>query len=64
MKIARNTFAVFWSRKGWRMQFHADIAKAIHGTTPQAAAQAFRDMFPKDTVMSVRDTSGRFLAFK
>ncbi|ARB14223.1 hypothetical protein Ccr29_gp342 [Caulobacter phage Ccr29] len=32
--------------------------------TPKAAADAFRVMFPRDVVRSVRDASGRFLAFK
>lgn len=52
--------AIFWTRPGWRMQFHADM-------TAQPAAQAvaaFKALFPGDVVCSVRDTSGRFLAFK
>jgi hypothetical protein len=64
MNVARNTFAVFWSIPGRpRQQFHADLAKPLY-PTPRAAVEGFRDMFPRDVVHSVRDGSGRFLAFK
>lgn len=66
MKIIKDMYAVFWSHgkpfrtKGRKIQFHADVG----GKSPQEAVQTFRDMFPTDTVHSVRDASGRFLAFK
>lgn len=62
MKVARDSFAVFWSRPGWRVQFHADMKTALYPTA-KAAAAAFRAMFPKDHVRSVRDASGRFQRF-
>ncbi|AFU87873.1 hypothetical protein CcrColossus_gp003 [Caulobacter phage CcrColossus] len=63
MKIPRDTFAVFWSLPGDVMQFHGDMKRALYPTA-RAAAEAFRAMFPRNVVKSVRDASGRFLAFK
>ena len=60
MKIHRDTFAVFWSRKGWKQAFHADVPAT---GTAKDAADTFRQLFPNDVIRSVRDTSGRFLAF-
>jgi hypothetical protein len=48
-------FAVFWGN-----QFHADV----HAATAQEAADLFRSLFPGDTILSVRSSSGRFEAFK
>lgn len=63
MRVARESFAVFWTRPGWRVQFHADMKRALYPTA-KAAADAFAAMFPADQVKSVRDGSGRFLTFK
>lgn len=61
MKIIPGMYAIFWqfpnSRGG---QFMADI----YGDSPQHAVARFRDAFPSDRVCSVRDETGRFLAFK
>lgn len=64
MKIVHNTHAVFWTRAGWKQQFHADLGKLNSTETPQEAVQRFRDMFPTDVVRSVRNAQGRFLRFK
>lgn len=59
MRILHGSFAVFWSRPGWGRAFHADI----HARSPKEAVAAFRQMFPDDTVRSVRGKDGRFAAF-
>lgn len=62
MKIVQNFYALFWSHGGKHpQQFHADVPANV---PPQEAVRAFRAAFPRDTVHSVRDASGRFLAFK
>ncbi|AFU87523.1 hypothetical protein CcrKarma_gp339 [Caulobacter virus Karma] len=63
MKVARDSFAVFWTLPQGGVQFHADIKRALYPTA-RDAARAFSAMFPRDRVRSVRDASGRFLAFK
>lgn len=61
MKIMQNTYALFWTRKGWKKQFHADVPADVPAPV---AVSRFRDMFPDDVVCSVRDASGRFVAFQ
>lgn len=59
-----NMLAVFWTRKGWKKQFQADVPGVA---TPQGVKDAvayFREMFPDNIVCSVRDHKGRFLKFK
>jgi len=60
MKILKDTYAVFWTRKGWKQAFHADICAA----TPNEAYSQFAGMFPSDIVRSIRDKSGKFCKFK
>lgn len=61
MRIMQNTYALFWTRQGWKHQFHADVPNDV--AAPEAVKR-FKDMFPDDVVLSVRDAKGRFLAFK
>lgn len=62
MRIDQGTWAVFWSRPGQKWGFHGDVPRALHATAKDAA-DAFRAMFPRDVVRSVRDASGRFQRF-
>lgn len=63
MKLLKgNMLAVFWTRKGWKKQFQADVPGAP--SDPKSAVAYFREMFPDDIVCSVRDHKGRFLKFK
>jgi hypothetical protein len=55
--------AVFWHGPNDTQQFHADMTQEPGESVP-AMVERFRDMFPCDTVTSVRDTSGRFIPFK
>lgn len=64
MHLLNNTFAIFWTRKGWKRQFHADWGKETPSQSAKEVVQTFRKLFPDDIVMSVRDNSGRFVAFK
>ena len=59
MKILAGTFAVFWSFKGDKTQFHADV----RAESPAKAAETFRDMFPEDVIHSIRCHRGRFCTF-
>lgn len=63
MKIMHNTFAVFWTRPGYKVQFHADVGRGVINTPAECAAW-FKTTFPGDIVKSIRDSSGRFLPFK
>lgn len=60
MKIIANSFAVFWTRPGWKQQFMADVGGF---TDPVAAVAWFKTAYPEDVVCSIRDRSGRFLPF-
>lgn len=64
MRILHNTFAVFWTRPGYKTQFHADVGRGDDIKTPAECAAWFKRLFPGDIVLSVRDSSGRFLPFK
>lgn len=61
MKIMKGFYAVFWTRKGWKQQFHADVPA---NKPARAAVADYRAMFPDDVVCSVRDASGKFVPFK
>lgn len=63
MKILQNTFAVFWTRKEWRQQFHADLAR-LNNETARHAVQRYRAIFPQDIVCSVRASNGKFVSFR
>lgn len=64
MRIERNTFAVFWTRPGLGRAFHADGYRYDPADTPETVANRFREMFPDSVIRSMRDGSGRFVAFK
>lgn len=70
MKLLRETIgnpvkplAIFWSPKGCRQQFHADVWIAPGEAMADVLAR-YRRMFPGDTIRSVRNATGRFQAFK
>lgn len=60
MRITPGTFAVFWSRPGWRQAFHADVGAG----SPGEAVATFRALYPTDVVRSVRGADGRFASFR
>jgi hypothetical protein len=62
MRVLPNTIAVFWSSKGTKQQCHADFVP-LPGETLVDAVARYRELFPDDTVNSVRDQSGRFQRF-
>lgn len=64
MVIMKNSFAVFWRSRSHSRQFHADGWKWSPAESPVAVAGRFRDAFPHDIICSLRDGSGRFVAFK
>lgn len=52
-------FIVFWTRKGWKRAFQADI----HARNPRNARESFRKLFPGDLIIGVkRHPGGPFLA--
>jgi hypothetical protein len=64
MKIIDNTFAVFWRSADHRQQFHADAAKLFPDEPVRYVAARYRQIFPSDVICSIRDKSGRFVAFR
>lgn len=63
MPILKNSVAVFWSKPGWKNQFHGDFFPHPHETMRETVAR-YRAMFPADIIRSIRGPNGRFLSFK
>lgn len=55
--------AIFWRRTGWQMAFHADL-HLWPGETYRQAAKRFHGLCQGAIIASIRDRTGRFVAFK
>ena len=64
MKILPKSFAVFWRSRDSRVQFHGDMFKLYIDDTAKDIADRYARLFPNDIICSIRDGSGRFVAFK
>lgn len=55
--------AIFWRMPRSKLAFHADMQRYPDETLSSVAAR-FQTMFPLDRIVSIRDRTGRFQAFK